>query len=63
MVHAFKASVLAATAAELGDDASVLCIDWHGSNSPDKGDDQSGVGWQPAAGRAADSATIASNAA
>jgi len=63
VVHAFKASVLAATAAELGDDASVLCIDWHGNNSPDKGDDQSGVGWQPAAGLAANSATIASNAA
>ena len=31
VVHAFKASVLAATGAELADDAAVLCIDWHGS--------------------------------
>jgi len=31
VVHVFKASVLAAANAELGDDASVLCIDWHGS--------------------------------
>ena len=30
MVHVFKSSVLAATEAELGDDASLLCIDWHG---------------------------------
>ncbi|MFP5317588.1 MAG: SpoIIE family protein phosphatase [Acidimicrobiia bacterium] len=30
VVHLFKASVLAATGAELGDDAAVLCIDWHG---------------------------------
>ena len=29
VVHAFKASVLAAAQAELADDASVLCIDWH----------------------------------
>ncbi len=33
VVHVFKASVLAATGAELGDDAAVLCIDWHGSGS------------------------------
>lgn len=31
VVHVFKASVLAATGAELADDAAVLCIDWHGS--------------------------------
>ena len=31
VVHLFKASVLAATEAQLGDDASLLCIDWHGS--------------------------------
>ena len=30
VVHVFKASVLAATQAQLADDASVLCIDWHG---------------------------------
>ena len=30
VVHVFKASVLAAAQAELADDASVLCIDWHG---------------------------------
>jgi serine phosphatase RsbU (regulator of sigma subunit) len=29
VVHLFKASVLAATGAELADDAAVLCIDWH----------------------------------
>ena len=34
VVHVFKASVLAATEAELHDDASVLCIDWHGSAPP-----------------------------
>jgi len=48
VVHAFKASVLAASAAELGDDASVLCIDWHGSDSPDPGDEQSATGSRPA---------------
>ncbi|MFN2505906.1 MAG: ANTAR domain-containing protein [Acidimicrobiales bacterium] len=31
VVHAFKAAVLAATNAELDDDAAVLCIDWHGT--------------------------------
>lgn len=30
VVHVFKTSVLAATGAELADDAAVLCIDWHG---------------------------------
>lgn len=34
VVHVFKAAVLAATGAELGDDASVLCLDWHGSAPP-----------------------------
>ena len=34
VVHVFKASVLAATGAELADDAAVLCIDWHGSAPP-----------------------------
>jgi serine phosphatase RsbU (regulator of sigma subunit) len=29
VVHAFKAAVLAATGAELDDDAAVVCIDWH----------------------------------
>ncbi|MDQ6909375.1 MAG: SpoIIE family protein phosphatase [Actinomycetota bacterium] len=33
VVHAFKASVVAAAQAELDDDAAVLCIDWHGSRS------------------------------
>jgi len=61
VVHAFKASVLAANAAELGDDASVLCIDWHGSSSPDRGDEQSGVGWRPVL--AADPAATALDAA
>jgi hypothetical protein len=32
-VHVFKASVLAATGAELSDDAAILCIDWHGSGA------------------------------
>ena len=31
VVHVFKAAVLAATGAELGDDAAVLCLDWRGS--------------------------------
>jgi len=30
LVHVFKAVVLAASAAELADDAAVVCIDWHG---------------------------------
>jgi serine phosphatase RsbU (regulator of sigma subunit) len=30
VVHAFKAAVLAASGAQLADDAAVLCIDWHG---------------------------------
>jgi serine phosphatase RsbU (regulator of sigma subunit) len=30
VVQAFKAAVLAASGAELADDAAVLCIDWHG---------------------------------
>ncbi|MGI8808943.1 MAG: SpoIIE family protein phosphatase, partial [Acidimicrobiales bacterium] len=30
VVHVFKAAVLAASGAELADDAAVLCIDWHG---------------------------------
>ena len=30
VVHAFKTEVLAATGAELNDDAAVLCIDWRG---------------------------------
>jgi serine phosphatase RsbU (regulator of sigma subunit) len=30
VVHAFKTAVLAATGAELHDDAAVLCIDWRG---------------------------------
>jgi len=30
LVHVFKSAVLAASAAELADDAAVLCIDWHG---------------------------------
>jgi hypothetical protein len=30
-VHAFKTAVLAATGAELQDDAAVLCIDWRGN--------------------------------
>ena len=30
MVHAFKSSVLAASEADLDDDASLLCIDWYG---------------------------------
>jgi len=34
VVHVFKASVLAAADEELIDDASVLCIDWHGSTPP-----------------------------
>jgi hypothetical protein len=34
VVHAFKASVLAATGAELADDAAVMCIDWHRSAPP-----------------------------
>ena len=34
VVHVFKAAVLAATGAELADDAAVLCIDWHGSDGP-----------------------------
>ena len=34
VVHVFKAAVLAATGAELGDDASVLCLDWHGTAPP-----------------------------
>jgi serine phosphatase RsbU (regulator of sigma subunit)/GAF domain-containing protein len=34
VVHVFKAAVLAATGAELGDDASVLCLDWHGATPP-----------------------------
>lgn len=34
VVHVFKAAVLAATGAELGDDASVLCLDWHGGAPP-----------------------------
>jgi len=34
VVHVFKASVLAATEARLDDDASVLCIDWHGGGPP-----------------------------
>jgi len=25
----------------------VLCIDWNGSNSPDPGDEQSGIGRRP----------------
>jgi serine phosphatase RsbU (regulator of sigma subunit) len=33
VVHLFKASVLAAAAAGLDDDASVLCIDWQGGPS------------------------------
>jgi serine phosphatase RsbU (regulator of sigma subunit) len=33
VVHVFKASVLAATGAELCDDAAILCIDWHGSGA------------------------------
>lgn len=33
VVHAFKASVLAATGAELTDDAAVMCIDWHGTGA------------------------------
>lgn len=32
VVHAFKTAVLAATGAELADDAGVVCIDWHGSS-------------------------------
>ncbi|MGI8684279.1 MAG: PP2C family protein-serine/threonine phosphatase [Acidimicrobiales bacterium] len=32
VVHVFKAAVLAASGAELADDAAVLCIDWHGSS-------------------------------
>jgi len=31
VVHVFKAAVLAATGAELVDDAAVLCVDWHGA--------------------------------
>ena len=31
VVHAFKTEVLAATGAELADDAAVMCIDWHGT--------------------------------
>jgi serine phosphatase RsbU (regulator of sigma subunit)/GAF domain-containing protein len=53
VVHVFKASVLAATSADLGDDASVLCIDWHGSASP------SGRGRQLGAGRRVAPATAA----
>ena len=34
VVHVFKSSVLAATRAELADDAAVLCIDWRGSARP-----------------------------
>ncbi|HUQ63243.1 MAG TPA: SpoIIE family protein phosphatase [Acidimicrobiales bacterium] len=37
VVHAFKASVLAAARAELDDDAAVVCIDWHGSRPLDAG--------------------------
>ena len=33
VVHAFKAAVLAASGAELSDDAAVLCIDWRGSGT------------------------------
>jgi serine phosphatase RsbU (regulator of sigma subunit) len=32
VVHAFKTAVLAATGAELNDDAAVLCIDWRGDS-------------------------------
>lgn len=30
VVQVFKTSVLAATGAQLGDDAAILCVDWHG---------------------------------
>ena len=32
VVHAFKSAVLAATGADLADDAAVVCIDWHGTS-------------------------------
>jgi predicted ThiF/HesA family dinucleotide-utilizing enzyme len=35
VVHAFKASVVAAARAELDDNVAVICIDWHGSQPLD----------------------------
>jgi len=44
VVRIFKDSVLAAAAAGLDDDASVLCIDWHGSGRPTLGAQSPGNG-------------------
>ncbi|MEA2901636.1 MAG: hypothetical protein QOH36_1523 [Actinomycetota bacterium] len=49
VVHVFKASVLAATQADLADDASVLCIDWHGSRARGVGDPSARPTWRPLA--------------
>jgi serine phosphatase RsbU (regulator of sigma subunit) len=60
VVHVFKASVLAATEAELHDDASVLCIDWHGSAPPSRRGRSLGTRQRRVAGA---TATIGSGAA
>jgi len=54
VVHVFKASVLAATEAELHDDASVLCIDWHGSLPPARRGRSLGTRQRPLTGATAD---------